>query len=107
MIVVVTITKEDGKVVAGPDIISRGFVYVRESEDLMDEAREVVREVLDDCEQQNIREWSLLKGSIRDSLKDFYIQKNKTKANDITDYNGSLKINHLGHLTPRLFIFMR
>ena len=79
MIIVVTITKENGNVVAGPDIISRGFVYVRESEDLMDEAREVVREVLDNCEEQNIREWSLLKSSIRDKLKDFLFQKTKRR----------------------------
>ncbi|HZK58175.1 MAG TPA: ribonuclease J [Clostridia bacterium] len=79
MIVVVTITKEDGKVVAGPDIISRGFVYVRESEDLMDEAREIVRDVLNECEQQNIREWSMLKGSIRDGLKDFLYQETKRR----------------------------
>lgn len=79
MIVVVTITKEDGKVVAGPDIISRGFVYVRESEDLMDEAREIVRNVLDECEQQNIREWSMLKGAIRDGLKDFLYQETKRR----------------------------
>ncbi|MGB4313182.1 MAG: ribonuclease J [Natronincolaceae bacterium] len=79
MIVVVTITKEDGKVVAGPDIISRGFVYVRESEDLMEEAREIVRCVLNDCEQQNIREWSPLKGSIRDSLREFLYQKTKRR----------------------------
>ncbi len=79
MIIVVTITKENGNVVAGPDIISRGFVYVRESEDLMDEAREVVRGVLDDCEQQKIREWSLLKSSIRDKLRDFLFQKTKRR----------------------------
>ncbi len=79
MIIVVTMTKENGTVVAGPDIISRGFVYVRESEDLMEEAREVVREVLDDCEEQNIREWSLLKSSIRDRLKDFLFQKTKRR----------------------------
>ena len=79
MIIVVTMTKENGTVVAGPDIISRGFVYVRESEDLMEESREVVREVLDDCEEQNIREWSLLKSSIRDRLKDFLFQKTKRR----------------------------
>lgn len=79
LIVVVTITRESGKVVAGPDIISRGFVYVRESEDLIDEARSVVREVLDQCEQENIREWSLLKGGIRDSLKDFLYEKTKRR----------------------------
>jgi len=79
MVVVVTISRENGKVVAGPDIISRGFVYVRESEDLIDEARKVVRNVLDNCEQQNIREWSSLKSSIRDSLKDFLYEKTKRR----------------------------
>ncbi len=79
MVVVVTIAKDNGKIVAGPDIISRGFVYVRESEDLIDEARKVVRSVLDGCEQQNIREWSLLKSSIRDSLKDFLYEKTKRR----------------------------
>ncbi len=52
---------------------------MRESEDLMDEAREVVRGVLDDCEQQKIREWSLLKSSIRDRLRDFLFQKTKRR----------------------------
>lgn len=79
MVVVVTIAKENGKIAAGPDIISRGFVYVRESEDLIDEARKVVKSVLDGCEQQNIREWSLLKSSIRDSLKDFLYEKTKRR----------------------------
>ncbi|MBU5677976.1 ribonuclease J [Alkaliphilus sp. MSJ-5] len=79
MVVVVTIARENGKVAAGPDIISRGFVYVRESEDLMDEARKVVRSVLDSCEQQNIREWSSLKSAIRDSLKDFLYEKTKRR----------------------------
>ena len=56
MIVVVTISKEDGKVLAGPDIISRGFVYVRESEDLMDGAKNVIKDVLHECEEKNIKE---------------------------------------------------
>ena len=58
MIVVVTISKEDGRVLAGPDIISRGFVYVRESEDLMDGAKNVIKDVLRDCEDRNIKEWA-------------------------------------------------
>ncbi|MBQ6630649.1 MAG: ribonuclease J, partial [Romboutsia sp.] len=60
MIVVVTISKEDGKVLAGPDIISRGFVYVRESEDLMDGAKNVIKNVLTECEERNIKEWAYL-----------------------------------------------
>lgn len=79
MVIVVTISKENGKVAAGPDIISRGFVYVRESEDLMEEARQVVRNALNACEKQNIKEWSVLKSSIRDSLKDFLYEKTKRR----------------------------
>ena len=64
MIVVVTISKEDGRVLAGPDIISRGFVYVRESEDLMDGAKNVIKDVLRDCEDRNIKEWAYLKNCL-------------------------------------------
>jgi len=74
-LIVVVVTMESGKVVAGPDIVSRGFVYVRESEDLIDEARRVVRKALDDCEEKNITDWTTLKGSIRDSLKNFIYDK--------------------------------
>lgn len=77
MIVVVTISKEDGKVLAGPDIISRGFVYVRESEDLMDGAKNVIKDVLRDCEDRNIKEWAYLKNNIKESLKEYLYQKTK------------------------------
>ena len=75
IVVVVTISKEDGKIVAGPDIISRGFVYVRESEDLMEEARQVVAEALNQCEAQNITDWSKLKNETRNSLRGFLYHK--------------------------------
>ncbi|WP_419727655.1 ribonuclease J [Terrisporobacter petrolearius] len=79
MIVVVTISKEDGKVLSGPDIISRGFVYVRESEDLMDGAKKVIKDVLTECEEKNIKEWAYLKNNIKENLKEYlYI---KTKRN--------------------------
>jgi ribonuclease J len=77
MVVVVTITKENGQIIAGPDIISRGFVYVRESEDLMDEARSVVRNALQSCQTNNVREWASLKSAIKDSLKIFLYEKTK------------------------------
>ncbi|MBS4540036.1 ribonuclease J [Clostridium sp. D2Q-11] len=77
IVVVVTIKKENGKVVSGPDIVSRGFVYVRESEDLMDEARRVVRDVLKECEKNQITDWSTLKSSVRDALRNFLYQKIK------------------------------
>lgn len=77
MIVVVTISKEDGKVLAGPDIISRGFVYVRESEDLMDGAKNVIKDVLVECEENNIKEWAYLKNNIKENLKEYLYQKTK------------------------------
>lgn len=77
IVVVVTISKDDGKVIAGPDIISRGFVYVRESEDLMGEARTVVRDVLAECEKKNITDWATLKSNTRDALRSFIYGKIK------------------------------
>ena len=77
IIVVVTIESESGAVVAGPDIVSRGFVYVRESEALMEEARLLVKRVLDDCQDKHIREWSALKISIKDQLSSFIYKKTK------------------------------
>lgn len=77
MIVVVTISKEDGKVLAGPDIISRGFVYVRESEDLMDGAKNLIKDVLVECEENNIKEWAYLKNNIKENLKEYLYQKTK------------------------------
>ncbi|MEA1961441.1 MAG: ribonuclease J [Bacillota bacterium] len=68
MIVVVTIQKESGTVVAGPDIVTRGFVYVRESEQLIDNAKKKVKEALDVCAKNNITEWAVIKSQIRDKL---------------------------------------
>ena len=77
MIVVVTISKEDGKVLAGPDIISRGFVYVRESEDLMDGAKNIIKDVLVECEEKNIKEWAYLKNNIKENLKEYLFVKTR------------------------------
>ena len=68
IIVVVTISKDTGKILAGPDMVSRGFVYVRESEQLMDEAKEKVKEALALCLRKNISEWAMIKSEIRDKL---------------------------------------
>ena len=78
IIVVITITKQ-GKVVSGPDIISRGFVYVRESEDLIEDAKNVVRKILKEDSHENLKDWNGLKSDIRDNLRS-YIFKN-TKRN--------------------------
>ena len=77
MIVVMTIERESGAVVAGPDIVSRGFVYVREAEALMDEAKKVVKDVLNDCAQRNVREWGNIKSSVKDGLSSFIYRKTK------------------------------
>ena len=77
--VVVTLSKENKAIIAGPDIISRGFVYVRESEGLMDEAREIVRNILSECEEKRITDWATLKSKVRDELKYFLYEKTKRK----------------------------
>jgi ribonuclease J len=77
--VVVTIEKESATVIAGPDIISRGFVYVRESEDLMEQARMVVKEALNACEEKHITDWATIKSNIKDTLRVFLYEKTKRK----------------------------
>lgn len=77
IVVVLTMSKKDGKVIAGPDIISRGFVYVRESENLIEEVRNVVKDVLEDCEKKKITDWSTLKSNIRDRLRNHLYGKIK------------------------------
>ncbi|MBQ8417815.1 MAG: ribonuclease J [Phascolarctobacterium sp.] len=79
MIVVVTIDRETCHVVSGPDIVSRGFVYVREAEDLMDEAREKVQSALDKCEASGVSEWSMIKSAIRDSLGRFLYERTRRR----------------------------
>ncbi len=77
MIVVVTLEQGSNQVLAGPDIVSRGFVYVRESETLMDECREVVQSAIEYCQDKGITDWGKIKSTIRDSLGDFLWKKTK------------------------------
>ena len=77
MIVVVTLEHGSNQVLAGPDIVSRGFVYVRESETLMDECREVVQAAIEFCQDKGITDWGKIKSTIRDSLGDFLWKKTK------------------------------
>jgi len=79
MIVVLALDSYNGVLVSGPDIVSRGFVYVRESESLMDEARDVVEDAINYCLDRGITDWGKLKGSIRDSLSDFVWKKTKRR----------------------------
>ena len=77
VIVVLTLERYTNQVLAGPDIVSRGFVYVRESEDLMGEARQVIEEALDYCAAKHISDWSKIKNTIRDELNNFIWKKTK------------------------------
>ena len=74
LVVVVTIDSE-GNILSGPDILTRGFVYIRESEELIAEATSRVEEALQECEQQGITEWSVLKSKIKDALNDYIYNK--------------------------------
>ena len=77
MIVVVTLERHSNVILAGPDIVSRGFVYVRESEDRMDGAREVVENALDSCLERNITDWGKIKTVVKDALSEFLWKRTK------------------------------
>ena len=77
IVIVLTMDSSTGEVVAGPDVISRGFVYVRESENLMDDVKSVVRHEIRKCEERGIRDWSTIKSSTRENLRDYIYMKTK------------------------------
>ena len=79
IVVVVTMSKKDGKVLSGPDVISRGFVYVRESEDLMEEAKAVARNSLEKSAKKKQNDWASLKSGMKSSMSDFLYMKTKRK----------------------------
>jgi len=79
VIVVIALEKGSNQVLAGPDIVSRGFVYVRDSEALLTEARERIESVLDRCEAGNVTEWNAIKTQIRDTLGKYFYDKTKRR----------------------------
>ena len=79
IIVVLTLQQGTGEVLAGPDVISRGFIYVKESENIMEEIKAEVRKQVRECETREITDWNTIKNIIRDNLRDFIF--NKTKRN--------------------------
>lgn len=79
LVVVVTLSKQDGKIVSGPDIISRGFVYVRESEGLLEEANKIVSNTLNKLMSENVNEWASLKTHVKDSLGRFLYEQTKRR----------------------------
>lgn len=79
LIVVVAMEKETGMIMGGPDIVSRGFVYVRESEGLLEEAKEKVKSALYDCLERNVTEWAVLKSGVRDVLGKYLYEKTRRR----------------------------
>ena len=77
IVVVVSMSGEDGQLISGPDIITRGFVYVKESEGLLEELRRVAMDALDRCRDRNIRDWSSIKGEIKGDLSGYLYKKTK------------------------------
>ncbi len=77
IVIVLTMDSSTGEVVAGPDVISRGFVYVKESENLMDDVKSVVRHEIKKCEERGIRDWATIKSTTRENLRDYIFMKTK------------------------------
>ncbi len=77
IIVVLTMDSGTGEVIAGPDVISRGFVYVRESENLMDEVKQMLNDLLSNCSKGEIRDWASIKNMIKENLRSYIYQKTK------------------------------
>jgi len=79
IVVVITTEKESGQIIAGPDIISRGFVYVRESEDLMENAREIIKQTLAKLDGKRANDWAAKKNVIKNDLREYLYEKTKRK----------------------------
>ena len=79
LIIVITVSKETGAVIAGPDIVSRGFVYMKESEELLEETKERLRSILKQCEGEQISEWGGIKSNIREVVSKFLYERTRRR----------------------------
>ena len=77
IVVCVNLSSQDGSVITGPDIITRGFIYVKESEDLMDELREVAMEAIERCQRKHVRDWATIKSAIKNDLSGYLYKTTK------------------------------
>ena len=77
IVIVMTMDSSTGEIVSGPDVVSRGFVYVRESENLMEDVKKVIREEVRNFEEEGIHDWSTIKSTLKDNLRDYIFQKTK------------------------------
>jgi len=77
LVVIVSLSGEDGSLISGPDIITRGFIYVKESEDMMNELKDIVMNTLDQCAADNVTDWAALKSAIRADLSSYLYKTTK------------------------------
>lgn len=77
IVIVMTMDGATGEIVSGPDVVSRGFVYVRESETLMDDVKKVINQEVRNFEEEGIRDWSTIKSTLKDDLRDYIFQRTK------------------------------
>ena len=77
IIIVIAMDSSTGEIISGPDVISRGFVYVRESENLMDDVKKTVKEEIQKCEEKHITDWTTIKTALKENLRDYVYQKTK------------------------------
>lgn len=77
IVIVMTMDSNTGEIVSGPDVVSRGFVYVRESENLMDDLKRTIRERVRKLEENHVSDWSTIKSTLKDDLRDYIFEKTK------------------------------
>jgi ribonuclease J len=77
IVIVMTMDSNTGEIVAGPDVITRGFVYVKESENLMDDVKKTIREEVQQLENQGVKDWATIKSTLKDHIRDYIFQRTK------------------------------
>jgi ribonuclease J len=77
IVIVMTMDSNSGEIVAGPDVITRGFVYVKESENLMDDVKKTIRDEVQQLENQGVRDWATIKSTLKDHIRDYIFQRTK------------------------------
>ena len=77
IVIVMSMDNQTGEIVSGPDVISRGFVYVRESENLMEDVKSFIKEEIDELENRHVRDWSTIKSTLKDELRDYIFDRTK------------------------------
>ncbi len=77
IIIVMAMDNQTGEIVSGPDVISRGFVYVRESENLMEEVKSFIKAEVEELENRHIKDWSTIKSALKDEVRDFVFSRTK------------------------------